>query len=272
MTSLTRIKDRQKPKNVVRVFAVSGVSPLILSRALTQLTITHLVTGYSESDFRYTTRRIKAPCLNPPAMPVLCCGLASVRYVRSKYERNVYFVCDSSERLSFTNLEPLPGAPDDLLTERLKTALLMPWLSDVVIVHDEPGMLDYIDKASRPSILRELQTAFYRVTPYDLRKKFQAAIFRYLSAGMSRTALNAVLARHIRGEDVARLLSAPAAQILIQALREVERGEDPQKTADRHGLDVFDINYVRASVQKELKNGKASDTSNARRPRRGRRS
>src|SRR5690606_18078239 len=124
---------------------------------------THLTCGYDSSIFRHRTTRTKAQCLEPPAMPVICVGLDSITKFKSKYPRHALFVCDSSPKLQHTNLHPLLGKASDPLTERIKESLLAPWNSDLVIRVDEPSLLDYVDKASKPSLLRDIQTLVYKI-------------------------------------------------------------------------------------------------------------
>lgn len=250
MEVFTRIQKSTKPQSTVAAFAVSGIAPMFISRALSRLTITHLTCGYDSSIFKYRTTRTKAPCVEPPALPVICVGLDSIRKFKSKYHRHVLFVCDSNEQLKHTNLKPLPGKETDALIERVKSGLLAPWDSGLEITVDEPSLLEYVDKASKPSLLRDIQTLVYKINPYALRKDIQFVVMLYLSGKISRKAAFTEIALCSRSRELQELLQSPASQILIKALKKAQ-DLPTQQVADEFGIDVFDLNFVRASVDKQ---------------------
>lgn len=249
MDVFSRIQKTTKPQSTVAAFAVPGIAPLFVSRALSLLTISHLTCGYDSSAFRYRTIRTKAPCTEPPALPVLCVGLDSVNKFKSKYHRHVLFVCDGADRLKHTNLQPLLGKDSEPLIERVKAALLAPWHPDLEIRIDAPGLLDYVDKASKPSLLRDIQTTVYKINPYGLRKEIQHLILKFLAGRISKKEMFMHLERTSRSEELKRLLVTPSAQILVKALKKAQN-TPTQQVADEYGIDVFDLNFVRASLDK----------------------
>lgn len=250
MDAFSRIQKTSRPQTTVAAFAAPGIAPMFISRALSILTITHLSCGYDSSAFKNRTRRIKAACEDPPALPVICVGLSSIDKFKSKYERHVLFVCDSAEKLRHTNLSTLPGKLNAPLSERVKEALLAPWHDDLEIRLDEPSLLDYVDLASKPSILRDMQTVFYKINPYGLRKEVQAAVYNYLAGKIARKAAQQIIDKCSRSSEIKALLNADTTQILCKALRDAKK-LPAQQVADTYGIDVFDINFVKASSGKD---------------------
>src|SRR5690606_19140311 len=249
MDVFSRIRKVTKPQTTVAAFGVSGIAPMYISRALSQLTVSHLTCGYDRSVFRHRTTRVKAQCTEPPALPVICVGLDAINKFKSSYHRHVLFVCDCADILRHPSSQPLPGKGTDILSERVKSALLAPWDSNMTVKVDAPSFLDYVDKASKPSLLRDIQTLVYKITPYALRKEIQHAVLQYLDGRISRKALFLLLDKTLRGPQLKALLQGPSAQILICALKEA-KSKDTQSVADSYSIDVFDLNFVRASLDK----------------------
>ena len=184
MDVFTRIQKTEKVSQVVQAFGVSGYSPLQMSRGLASWGFQHVICSYVPTDFRYRTRIIKGKYKNLPAVPVVCVGLDSISKFKKSDDTNyVLFVCDAPPKLTHTNLEGMPE-PNQPLNLRLKAALLYPWKTDLVIALDEPSLSEYIEQASKPSVLRTLQTLLYKIHPYSLRKDMQAGIFAYLLVGL----------------------------------------------------------------------------------------
>lgn len=247
----------------VEAFGVAGYSPLVLSKGLSSLGLCHDLCFYQDASFKYKTQKVKSVHDNLPSTPVVLAGLDCLAHYRPTNERHTLFICDAAPRLQCTNLKGMP-VDDGTLVGRLKASLLSPFQETVKVHLDEPGLLDYVAEASRPSVLRSIQTLLYKVNPYALRLQIQAAIFTYLAGG-SYAKVKGVLGLHVRGKEFRTLLGTDAAQILVQAVKESKNLSDRREIADKYGLDVFDLNYVAARATKEADDGKKIDTPNRKR-------
>lgn len=237
-----------KETRVVGAWAMHNATPSEVSNTLTRLSVSHTVVGWSHTKKTRAQRVVDGLCRRQPAWPVVCHSVKDIPKYRVKKSRIILLVCDAPAPLSFTNLNtPELGAT---LEDTVKNALTAPWI-DWTFECKEPDILDFVDVATKPSFLRSMQTAVYKINPYDFRKQVQSHLILYLGGQLSYTKVRRLLKSSLKSEPLLDLLETPAAKTLQEALRLVDKGWNPEAAADHHDIDVFDINYVRASLTKQ---------------------
>jgi hypothetical protein len=233
---------------VVGAWAIGDATPSQVSTTLKHLRVSHTVVGWSHTKKARAQRIIDGLCNRQPAWPVVCHSVKDIPRYQTKKSRVILFVCDSPAALGHTNLTQL--ATNDSLENRIVTALLSPW-QDWKFCSTEPAILDYVQIATKPSFLRAMQTAVYRINPYDFRKEVQSHLILYLGGQLPYAKVKRLLKSSLKSESILDLLESPEAKTLQAALECVGQGWNPEAAADHFDIDVFDINYIRASLSKQ---------------------
>ncbi len=237
-----------KETQVVGAWAFAHATPAQLSRTLTSLRVSHTVIGWSHEKRTRAQRDIDGLSPRQPAWPIVCHSVKDITRYKTKKSRVILLVCDAPAPLAYTNLN---AAPEGATIEAtVKAALTAPWI-DWTFESTEPDMMQYVRMATKPSFLRAMQTAVYKINPYDFRKQVQSHLILYLGGRMSYPKVRRLLKSSLKSEPLLDLLESKEAKTLIEALEHVDKGLTPEAAAERFNIEVFDINYVRASLSKQ---------------------
>lgn len=165
-------------------------------------------------------------------------------------ENMIVFVFCSKAELMQTNLTPFAPSQANL-TESLKYALTNLDQDPFVFERYAPTLIQYVNHASKPSALSDLTTIIFRISPYAFRKEVQAAVPQYLAGRMTDNALNKMLTKTLRGDEIRAMLDTEECKALKAAVSEVLSGANPDLVGPKFNIDPFDINYVLHSIKKE---------------------
>src|SRR5690606_38027543 len=68
---------------------------------------------------------------------------------------------------------------------------------------------DYVNEATKPTLLNHIQTALYKITPHELKKEVQKMVISYLAGKESKTRLFDKLKSSYKLDTLRELMSDP---------------------------------------------------------------
>lgn len=232
-------------KNVVHAFGALA-SPLELSAALTQLRIAHIVVDNSLMARPY----VVDIGLQQPAWPVILPSLKALRRFDLPHQRQILYVCGSTAELEATNLRVIKDWKATLI-QSLKYAVLHEFQPTWELQVKEMAIEDYVEIATKPSFLGDVQTAIYKITPYDLRKAVQAQFIAYLAGIGGFQALRTKLSSSYKLEVLRSLLADPRCAVLRNAVTWAKKTGDVENVAVQTGVEKYEIMYLLRSTAKK---------------------
>lgn len=233
---------------ILGAFGVVDYPPLQVSEALHELNMSHSIAGSIRSQ-RITYDGLST---QQPVWPVIVDSIESMLKVRTKRDRLVYFICDSRAALATTNiyrnLWPENRAGD--LRTGIKNALVTSRnLNQWTLTRDETTITDYVNIATKPSILNDIQSAFYKINPYSLRRETQLLCIGYLSGYASFTEMKRNLTSNFKLERIYKLMVDERAKALRQATMMLSSMK-VEEAAKLTGFDTFELLYISKSSAK----------------------
>lgn len=227
--------------NIVKAWAVTHYSPMQLSNALRFLSVSHSIVGQAE-DKRMNVLRVDGLAPEQPAWPIIYHSVSDCRRLMLPDSPQIHLVCDSIAALSHTNLSgwDWTGSPERDLQKILRKADPEPFVLKI----DAPTYMDFVNVASKPSFLRLLQTAYYKITPYADQKAIKSASLAYLAGLISQRALNHALSTTLKSERVRELLQSEQAKRLMQAVERAHSDGDIEAAAEAFDMDAFEVRYI----------------------------
>lgn len=232
-------------RHVLHAFGVVG-SPLEISAALTQMRTSHVVIDNS-----LVARPSVVDLLyQQPAWPVILPNLKAFRRYSLTYERQILYVCGSLAELSATNLRVIKDWKASLDLS-LKHAVVNEFAADWGLDIQEMPIEGYVDIATKPSFLGDVQTLLYRITPYALRKEVQELFIAYLAGIASYTKLRAKLVSSYKLDDLKKLLADPRCAELRNAVALAKKTGDVENVANQTGVEKYEIMYLLRSTAKK---------------------
>lgn len=219
-------------------------SPLDISTCLSDLKTSHsIVTNNlraASSDVMCSVAQSFWPIILP-----------SIRFVsryKCRRESQILFICDSLAQLSLCNVRILnPKDIRDNIQKALNHAVENPipsWKLEI----KEPSFDEYVTASTKPSILNHIQTEFYKLTPYDLRKAVQAQVISYLAGTETRKRLMEKLNSSYKLDKVKALIQDPRCTDLRNAVQLYTKTLDVEAVAAQTGCATFEILYLSKSA------------------------
>lgn len=226
---------------ILKAWAVTHYSPLQLSQALRRLNISHSIVQQAP-DRRMNVMRVDGLSAEQPAWPVIYHSVDDCKRLMVSEQRQVHLVCDSIAILGMTNLSTWAwsGKPEKDLQRILPKRDPVPFVLQV----QEKSYMDFVAVASKPSFLRLLQTAFYKITPYADQKAIRIATLSYLGGGLSKKALQRVLSITLKSDRIQELLASETANNLIAAVQIARQTGDIEAAAAQYDIDAFEVRYI----------------------------
>jgi hypothetical protein len=250
---------------ILAAFGIIDMSPFELSDVLRDLNLSH--TCVWRSGLRCAAYDVDGLCKEQPAWPIIFDSIRSLskleHAIPNPPKRSIIFVADARAALSNTNIAA------DLWPENRRgpfNLCLTTWLRKVHKDNESwklemrnPSIMDYVNTAVNPSILNDLQSAFYRISNYAARKEIQKLCISWLSGTTSWSKIDKVLKSNIRYEKVYALMQSPLAAKLKEAVHQLKTGAEPaDKVAKQTGFEPFELLYiVRSSASSDEKDKEA---------------
>lgn len=227
-------------KNVIHAYGILA-SPTQVVEALNSLNISFAVVNG-----RLKARtKIKDVGGRQPAWPVVLPSLSALTRYKCDSERQVLFICDSITALTHCNIRVIrPGNYQESIRKALHYAVVNPFDPSWVPDQQEPTIEEYVNNATKPSFLNMLQTEFYRLVPYDLRKEVQALVIGYLAGVETKTKLMAKLATSYKLDKIKNLVKDPKCSELRDAIALYRKNQSEEETAALTGFETFEILYI----------------------------
>lgn len=236
---------------IIHAFGILA-SPVEVSAILSQLRIGHTLVSSSlraQGRNQHLGRR-------QPAWPVVLPSIKALSRYTSEFEPEILFICDSQALLATCNIRILK--PKDLeygVRRALEYAVANP-MASWALERKEMSISDYVNSATKPSYLNALQSEFYRITPYDLRKEVQNLVIGCLAGAESKSKLNAKLDSSHKLSALARLAKDPKFGLLKEAVAHYRASGSIEATAAATGFENFEILYIARSSEKTLRDTK----------------
>jgi hypothetical protein len=192
-----------------------------------------------------------------PAWPVILPSLAAVDKYQCDISPQILFVCDALALLSNCNLRiiRMEGLEQNI-KDALAYATANPEQNSWKLQKVEPTIADYVNHATKPSFLNNLQTAIYKIAPYDLKKKIQTSIIGYLAGTVSKTSLMAQLNANLKLDTLRRLMLDPKATELKDAVAMYAKTKSIEVVTATTGFESFEILYIYRSSEKTVAEAK----------------
>ena len=124
------------------------------------------------------------------------------------------------------------------------------------LINKEPSTLDYVNSATKPSLVNKLQTEVYKLTPYALRKEVQQLMIAYLAGTASYTAMHKKLKSSLKLQRLGELLHLPKAKELREAVLMLNT-TSVEDVAKKTGFETFELLYLSRSNAKTLSESKS---------------
>jgi len=192
-------------------------------------------------------------CVEQPVWPVVVDKVKAVPKVHTEYNRLVYFVCDARAPLAVCNLSQAlwPEHRNDM---DLEVAIRNALERSNELTHDwqlrvsEPSMSEYVNIASKPSLMNHIQGTIYKITPYTLRKEVQKLCIAYLAGAVTVTALRRKLKSSYKLADLLALMDSDKARNLKDAVA-ATRSKTVEVVAKEYGVETFEVLYCLRSYE-----------------------
>lgn len=226
-------------------FGVVDHAPLELSDVLKSLNMSH--TYVWRDGFRINSMDIDGGRKEQPVWPVIVQNVKTLDKVGSG-GRFVYFVTDSRAALSHTNINAAlwpENRKDHHFNDCMRWVLIHSHKKNEewVLQKNEPTLMDYVNSATKPSQLNNLQSLFYKINPYALRKEIQILCISYLAGYTSHKLMREKLKSSLKFADLLELMESPKTKALRDAVARV-RTEPIEKVVKETGAASFELMYL----------------------------
>ena len=238
---------------IIGALGIVDYPPYKVSAALTELKLSH--TFFYRHGLRYANFTVDGLCKSQPIWPIILDNVKNIPKVEvKKGGGNVLIVVDSRASLSNTNISTSlwpEYRTEDWIGKDLAKQLveLQKKNQEWVYKSIEPSLMDYVNTASKPTSVSILQSLFYKITPYSLRKEVQSACIAYLANKSSKTKLDGLLKSSIKLEQVKNAMNDSRMKELKVAVANYQSGMSVDEVAKASGFATFEILYVSKSAE-----------------------
>lgn len=237
---------------LVAAYGIIDASPMEVSMMLQSLRVSHTIVSHVPGA-RTLSKTLDGLSHAQPAWPVIVDNVRLIPRLQIERERLIYLVTDSRAALAMTSIsnklwpENRRGDLIDALPGALAATDQM--TSEIQVTANAPTIEDYVNSSTKPTFLNNVQTAFYQITPYDLRKEVQLMCIAYLAGAVKITELRNKLRTSIKLEVLAGLMLSEKAESLKTAVA-ATRVESVEKVAKDFNCEQFELLYVINSYEK----------------------
>jgi hypothetical protein len=235
--------------SVLAAFGVVDRAPLQVSDALKELNMSHTYTW--RQGVRVNSTHIDGLALEQPVWPIVVDSLRTLSKIKV-HGRYVFLVVDSRAALANANLSGhlWPEHQTGSFTNTLKRALIESKTAQCCweLESREPSLMDYVNTATKPSQLNNIQTLLYKITPYALRKEVQALCISYIAGTTSAQSLKTKLKSNLKFAQLLELMFQEKTTKYRDACILARTVPMPQVVKDT-GYQSFEIMYVLKSAE-----------------------
>jgi hypothetical protein len=237
---------------ILTALGIVDYTPLQLSGILRSLNLSH--SYVCKQGVRYSEFEFDGYSKEQPAWPVIVDRVHIIPKVSVPRERLIYLVIDARSALATTNI-------DNSLWPEQRNEYFIPSLiaklkevrkanTSWEFVSKDPSILDYVNVATKPSFLNDLQTEFYRISNYAQRKEIQIACIAYFGGFLSFSKLKTQLKSNLKFQELLRLMESPKARELQEAVAQL-RFKSVDQVAKDTGFETFELSYILKSSQSQ---------------------
>ncbi|BAG41607.1 hypothetical protein [Ralstonia phage phiRSL1] len=232
-------------------FGIVDRAPLHVSQALRALNVSHSVV--MRHGYRTAVTHVDMPVAEQPAWPVVVDGLRTFeKYVKARQGHLIFLVTDARAALSTTNIsdvlwnDKMKKPFDAALAAALQQATTN--ISGWEYKKNDPSIMDYVNSATKPSWLNDLQTQLYRLKNYQQQKRVREVCIGYLAGITPKTTALRFLKANLKLQDILLLMQNPKAEELKAAVA-ASRLSSADIVSKATGIESFEIQYVLKSSQ-----------------------
>lgn len=238
---------------ILTALGVVDYAPMQLSEILRSLKLSH--SYVCKTGVRYSEFEFDGISKTQPVWPVIVDRVHIIPKVKVERSPLVYLVTDARAALSTTNIDRSLW-PENRVQEFslvLKEKLIAAHKENLSweFVSKDPSILDYVNVATKPSFLNDLQTEFYRISNYAQRKEIQVACIAYFGGFLSFSKLRTQLKANLKFQELLRLMESPKAKELQAAVAQL-RFKTVDQVAKDTGFETFELSYILKSSQSQL--------------------
>jgi hypothetical protein len=234
--------------SVLAAFGIVDRAPLQVSDALRQLNMSHT---YAWRDgVRYCSTDINGLCREQPVWPIIVDSLRTLSKMQVKGPY-VYLVVDSRAALATTNLGTYlwPEKRDHTFLTSLRDALVIAAgrPDDWKLAVNEPSLMDYVNTATKPSQLTDIQSLLFKISNYPLRKEVKTLCISYLAGTASLSAVKAKLNSNLKLAPLLTVMLDDRTKRLKDAVAMLKTTHI-DKVVKETGIQSFELLYVMKSA------------------------
>lgn len=235
---------------ILKAWGVSSLTPLDISRELEKLRVSHSNIGYCTQTSQYVRRARDFRIKGQGKWPVVLDSIAAYHRL-STLERKknlILYVFCSKQEILHTNLDLWIPNKQNLRQSLIYSLTTLDEGKEFKLEEYEPTLEMHIDLAARPSALSDLQTAYYKINPYEHRKQVQEVVILYLASEVGESKLERTLRTTLRGEELLGMLNTVECQNLKEAITYARAGNSVEEAAAKFNVEGFDISYILNSI------------------------
>lgn len=192
-----------------------------------------------------SSKEASAPWKKQPARVVVLDRIKNLKKVpaRGGYP-TILYVSDAKAELANCNLSLIKECTEDNIRRSLDYALQNIIEGGWKLIQEEPTTMDYVNAVTDHTLLNFMQTALYKINPYDLRKEVHNQMVSYFNGERSLKALRIKLQSSHKLESLLKLFQNPGAVDLRNAVLEYKKGSSIEAVSTIYNVPTFDIMYM----------------------------
>lgn len=228
------------------IFGIYHKSLLEISRELCNLHYTHILVGAELNQIK-TVEQTKTPCV-----PIYVVdGFSRMSVVP---DNAIAILVECKTILDRSNCDKLlqPGLKLKQALRKMLQQVRHEPIQNIQFSFEPIGLQEIIEKATSYSFLNDIQTAIYKINPYDFRKKIQHTIISYFYGMTSRNAISNVFKQHAsKLQGLKDKCLSKEGNRFRSAISEYLACGDENKVSQETGFATFEILYIVKSYEKE---------------------
>lgn len=231
---------------ILAAYGVPDHSPYDISTVLSGLGVGHTIMW--REGLATKSKTIEAQKEGQKSWPIIVDSVRLLPLLKL-HGRYIAYVTDARAALSLSNIDNSmwAGSTDNSQFLKAIKQSLKVRVRDVPkwsLTRREPSLMEYVNKAVKPSQLNDFQTLVCKINPYTLRKEIQTLFIGYLASSVKGSVLKAKLNSSYRLAPLLDLMKAERTQELRKAVAQVKAGADLEVVCTETDFESFEIMYI----------------------------
>lgn len=236
---------KTEDEGILAAYGVPDHSPYDISTVLSGIGVGHTIMW--REGLTTKSKTIKSNGSTQKAWPIIVDSVRLLPLLKL-HGRYIAYVTDARAALSLSNINNSmwDETTDVPFAKAIKQSLKVKVrdVPDWSLTRREPSLMEYVNKAVKPSQLNDFQTLVCKINPYTLRKEIQTMFIGYLASVVKGSTLKAKLNSSYRLAPLLELMKAERTQELRKAVAQVKSGTDLEKVCLETDFESFEIMYI----------------------------